>query len=147
MHHHLYIQYTCLSDRMWSYYIQSGGDVPKWQVLGKTVNHMVAAVAAVVNVHHPFQCEDIERNSIEKGSTWPTVKMLGTRKKKTLDTVRSPNFWDTHSLFRVSSSRHDRNRFVNGESCDEGVINTAKKKKKTRTMMQIMCSCRPHHVN
>lgn len=50
---------------------------------------------------------------------------------------------DTHSLFRASSSHHDRICFVNGESRDEGVINTAK----TRTILQIMCSCKPHPVN
>lgn len=31
---------------------------------------------------------------------------------------------DTHGLLRASSSRHDRIRFVNGESRDEGVINS-----------------------
>lgn len=53
------------------------------------------------------------------------------------------DFWDTHSLLRASSSRHDRIRFVNGESRDEGVINSAK----TGTILSIMCSCEPNLVN
>lgn len=76
--------------------------------------------------------------------TFPTAILFRVYVEEELNekTPCGSESWDTHSPFRAGCFRHDRNRFVNGESRDEGAIY------RRRTILEeMMCSCRPPPEN